>query len=72
MAIFVLKTYQSQALDSLRRFLTGARGDAALNSAWAAEMRTQDQPAAVQALPYRSDPFGDVPCVCLRIPTGGG
>ena len=72
MAIFVLKTYQSQALDSLRRFLTGARGDASLNNAWAAEMRTQDQPAAVQALPYRSDPFGDVPCVCLRIPTGGG
>ena len=72
MPTLALKTYQSQALDSLRRFLTGARGDAALSSAWAAEMRTQDQPAAVQALPYRSDPFGDVPCVCLRIPTGGG
>lgn|GEM_PF-4008777 len=21
---------------------------------------------------YRSEPFGEVPCVCLRIPTGGG
>ena len=72
MPAFALKTYQSQALDSLHRFVTEARGDATLSSAWATEMRTQDQPAAVQALPYRSDPFGDVPCVCLRIPTGGG
>ena len=72
MSTFALKTYQSQALDSLRRFLTAARDDASLNNAWAAEMRAQDQPAAVQGLPYRSDPFGDVPCVCLRIPTGGG
>ena len=72
MPIFALKTYQAQALDSLRRFLTEARGDASLNSAWVAEMRAQDQPTAVRAPPYRSDPFGDVPCVCLRIPTGGG
>ena len=72
MPTFALKTYQSQALDSLRRFLTGARRDASMNSAWAAEMRAQDQPAAVQALPYRSNPFGEVPCMCLRIPTGGG
>ena len=72
MPTLALKTYQSQALASLRRFLTEAGGGGTLGSAWAAEMRAQDQPAAVQALPYRLDPFGDVPCVCLRIPTGGG
>jgi type III restriction enzyme len=22
--------------------------------------------------PYNPEPFGEVPCVCLRIPTGGG
>ena len=72
MTTFTLKTYQSQALDSLGRFLAAVRDGAALNAAWATEMRAQEQPVAVQALPYRTDPFGDVPCVCLRIPTGGG
>jgi type III restriction enzyme len=72
MAIFSLKTYQSQALDSLRHFLTEARSGESLQPAWAAEMGRQEQSAAVQALPYRTDPFGDVPCICLRIPTGGG
>jgi type III restriction enzyme len=67
-----LKTYQLQALDSLRRFLAGARNAGSLTVAWAQEMQRQQQPAAVQALPYRTDPFGPVPCVCLRIPTGGG
>jgi type III restriction enzyme len=67
-----LKTYQTQALDSLRRWLAGARDTGSLAAAWAAEMARQQQPAAVQALPYRREPFGEtVPCVCLRIPTGG-
>ena len=70
--MLTLKTYQTQALDSLARFLASARSTGSLRDAWALEMRRQDQPSAVQALPYRSEPFGDVPCVCLRIPTGGG
>ena len=72
MALLTLKTYQTQALDSLARFLASARNGGSLRDAWALEMRRQEQPLAVQALPYRSEPFGEVPCVCLRIPTGGG
>ena len=72
MPALTLKTYQTQALSSLAHFLASARGSGSLREAWALEMRAQDQPLAVQALPYRTEPFGEVPCVCLRIPTGGG
>ena len=72
MPALTLKTYQTQALASLARFLASARDSGSLREAWALEMRAQDQPSAVQALPYRTEPFGEVPCVCLRIPTGGG
>ncbi len=66
-----LKTYQQQALDSLQRLLAGARDMGSLPAAWAREMQRQHvSDAAVPA--YRQDPFGDTPCVCLRIPTGGG
>ena len=75
MPAFSLKTYQSQALDSLERFLTQAAAGS-LASAWAAEMARQAPPPEpgerVVTVPYRSQPFGDTPCVCLRIPTGGG
>ena len=75
MPAFSLKTYQSQALDSLERFLTQA-ATGSLTSAWAAEMARQAPPPEpgerVVTVPYRSQPFGDTPCVCLRIPTGGG
>ena len=75
MPAFSLKTYQSQALDSLERFLTQA-ATGSLTSAWAAEMARQAPLAEpgerVVTVPYRSQPFGDTPCVCLRIPTGGG
>ncbi len=68
---FHLKTYQRAALDSLTRFLAHAQ-TAGLPTAWSAELKSQQLPSAVAAVPYRTDPFGDVPCVCLRIPTGGG
>ena len=75
MPAFSLKTYQTQALDSLERFLTQA-ATGSLASAWAAEMARQAPPPEpgerVATGPYRSQPFGDTPCVCLRIPTGGG
>ena len=78
MPALTLKTYQQQALDSLQRFLVGADSTGSLAVGWAQEMQRQapDSDAADgprKAAPaYRSQPFGDTPCVCLRIPTGGG
>jgi type III restriction enzyme len=62
MPSFILKGYQAQALQALERTLLAAQ--------------TQGIAAAFQAETghaYLLDPFGDErPCVCLRIPTGGG
>jgi type III restriction enzyme len=79
MPAFSLKTYQSQALASLERFLVAADNTGSLPTAWAQEMQRQaaadgdtgDGQRRVAA-PYRADAFGETPCVCLRIPTGGG
>ena len=71
-----LKTYQQQALASLGRFLAEARSSGDLASAWAHEQARQAPPPepgqVLRTVPYRREPFGDTPCVCLRIPTGGG
>jgi type III restriction enzyme len=74
MPTLTLKTYQRQALDSLQRLLRAARATGSLPAAWAAEMQRQAGPegGAATAVHYRREPFGDTPCVCLRIPTGGG
>lgn len=55
-----LKNYQDDALKVLRDFLRAAR----IGGAKAA--------FEASGYGYRNDPFGEVPCVCLRIPTGGG
>ncbi|MBK6865290.1 MAG: hypothetical protein IPG91_18130 [Ideonella sp.] len=61
MAAFALKRYQGQALDALDNYLRAAR----LTGARAAfESET--------GYGYNAEPFGETPCVCLRIPTGGG
>ena len=61
MPAFALKRYQQQALDTLDEFLRAA----ALTGPKAAfESQT--------GYGYNAGPFGEVPCVCLRIPTGGG
>jgi type III restriction enzyme len=59
-AEFVLKSYQRTALDVLGTFLRAAR------------MRGAKAAFEENGYGYRSEPFGEVPCVCLRIPTGGG
>ena len=64
---FTLKTYQSQALDELQLFLRQA-STMGLEAGWAHSMARQQ----VTGVPYRADELGAVPCVCLRIPTGGG
>lgn len=61
MPTFALKRYQQQALVALERYLRAAR----LHGAAAGF-------TAETGLGYHAEPFGAVPCVCLRIPTGGG
>lgn len=61
MAQYRLKGYQAQALASLSTFLRTA---AQVGPASAFQQHTGH--------PYGTDPFGNVPCVCLRVPTGGG
>ncbi len=61
-----LKRYQERALDLLDEFLNQARikGPKAAFEFMSAE-------AGRAGLMYQSD-FGETPCVCLRLPTGGG
>ena len=62
MTTLTLKSYQQTALDALATF------------AHAAQIKGPALAFAEQAgQPYNADAFGaQVPCVCLRIPTGGG
>ena len=62
MTALTLKSYQQTALDALTTF------------ARAAQVSGPASAFGVQAgLPYNLDAFGtELPCVCLRIPTGGG
>jgi type III restriction enzyme len=61
MPTLALKHYQTQALDALERYLRSA---ATLGAAAAYTELT--------GYGYNAEPFGELPCVCLRIPTGGG
>ena len=60
MAGLVLKKYQEHALEALTVFLRAARERGA-------KAAFEDS-----GYGYSREPFGEVPCVCLRIPTGGG
>ena len=61
MTTLTLKSYQQAALDALRAF------------ARAAQLKGPAMAFGEQVgRPYNPDPFGEVPCICLRIPTGGG
>jgi type III restriction enzyme len=61
MPAFALKRYQEQALQSLSDYLRAARVQGAASAF-----------TAKTGYGYNAQPFGEVPCVCLRIPTGGG
>ena len=63
---FGLKRYQTRALETLDEFLRRAR---LVGPKSAFEMMAAD--AGRAGLVYHSD-FGATPCVCLRLPTGGG
>jgi len=61
MTPITLKSYQEQALAALSTYAQAAR------------LRGAAQAFAAQAgHAYQGEAFGRVPCVCLRIPTGGG
>jgi type III restriction enzyme len=61
MPAFTLKRFQQQALTALDDYLRAARVQGA-----AGAFKT------LTGYGYRDQPFGETPCVCLRIPTGGG
>ena len=64
--MLTLKTYQQTALAVLTQFLTDTRSKP-VPDAYAAILAGHNRTGETyQAL------FGDVPCVCLRVPTGGG
>ncbi|MDF1485577.1 DEAD/DEAH box helicase family protein [Ramlibacter sp. H39-3-26] len=61
MTPLTLKSYQQTALDTLAAFARAARVQGPAGAF-----------AGLAGGPYNAEPFGGVPCVCLRIPTGGG
>ena len=73
MTDFTLKTYQQSALTALALFLRQA-STMGLEAAWSHAMARDGggQNVSKAGLPYRADELGQTPCVCLRIPTGGG
>lgn len=68
--MFKLKDYQSRALDVLEDFARRLQGgQQAAPAAWAVAIAAQ----GVERVPaYDGSTMGEVPAVCLRIPTGGG
>jgi len=61
-----LKRYQENVLQALADFFRDCR-DQGTAAAWRVAMVQQGRRE-----PYRDDAFGDIPCVCVRVPTGGG
>ena len=66
MATFKLKRYQHNTLDALETYFRRARV-AGHVTAWNEAMARVGQKFA-----YDSSTMGNVPAVCVRIPTGGG
>lgn len=64
--MFELKTYQKNTLTALNQFLQSCRS-VPIADAFHAMLATQNR-GSEQYQPV----FDDVPCICLRIPTGGG
>jgi type III restriction enzyme len=66
--MFELKDYQNRALAALSEFLIAARGGS-VEDAFLQAQRDQgiDKPVL-----YHDHGFGEMPYICLRLPTGGG
>ncbi|WP_411725373.1 DEAD/DEAH box helicase family protein [Methyloglobulus sp.] len=65
--MFTLKKYQQQVLAVLENFLVAARSQP-VELAFGQALSQQNQ----TPIPYRHYAFGQIPYVCLRLPTGGG
>ncbi len=66
MPTYSLKRYQAQTLEAIESFFRRAQAGEHL-AAWAEAMAAQGRSTA-----YDASTLGDVPAVCVRIPTGGG
>ncbi|MDE1143504.1 MAG: DEAD/DEAH box helicase family protein [Paraburkholderia tropica] len=64
--MFELKRYQDDALDALVDFVKRCR-TVPVADAWQQALNAQERTGETY-----NDIFPDVPCVCLRVPTGGG
>ena len=64
--MLTLKTYQQSALNALTDLLTATRSQSVAD-AYGAALTAQNRSGE-----HYQPLFGDVPCVCLRVPTGGG
>src|SRR6185437_4274893 len=70
--MYALKDYQQKALAALEGFFRKLRGSN-LDAAWeACAPLAESSDGSLQRQAYSSDALGDVPAVCVRIPTGGG
>lgn len=66
--MFALKGYQQRAIEMLGKFLSQAKQSDNVAQAYSNILQEQNLPP----IPYRDFQFGNVPYVCIRIPTGGG
>jgi type III restriction enzyme len=66
--MFALKGYQQRAMGTLAAFLRLAKQSGIVEHAYHETLKAQELPT----IPYRDFQFGNIPYVCIRIPTGGG
>lgn len=66
--MFQLKSYQERAVECLEVFLSNCQSLQSVEEAYKYTLKEQHLPELV----YKDYGFGQVPYVCLRIPTGGG
>ncbi len=69
--MFELKDYQQRALAALEAFFFKLR-TAGLEAAWQHCAPAQEKNGQTWQSPYDASALGEVPAVCVRIPTGGG
>ena len=69
--MFKLKDYQEKALEKLDGFFRRLR-TADIATAWSEHAPVQERDGQLQQIPYSAEALGEVPAVCVRIPTGGG
>lgn len=65
--MFTLKNYQVQTIDAVRRFMAECNDGRAPSEVFADFARS----LGVTKAKYH-DPFDGIPCVCVKVPTGGG